>query len=284
MRFAASTSQKGGTDMTARASDGFETPFIERGGGAPLVLIHGSVNDWRYWAPQMEALAAAPFRVLALSLRHYWPQPWDGKTGVFSIDEHVADVARFIAALDRGAVRVIGHSRGGYIAFRLAERHPELVRSLVLAEPAGVLDASLLPPGFTPGNYGALIADAVEAVRRGEIEHGLKLFFDYALGDGGWASLAPDRQQICRDNVLTLLGQISEGRTPYARAAAQALRMPTLIAVGGATQPAFRSVAEALAAAMPNAELADIPGARHLLNWDNAAAFNAAVLEFFARN
>ena len=44
----------------------------------------------------------------------------------FKIDQHVADMAAFIGALNAGPVRLIGHSRGGHIAFRLAELHPQL--------------------------------------------------------------------------------------------------------------------------------------------------------------
>lgn len=254
--------------------------FQHNGAGEPLVLIHGSVNDSRYWAPQMAAFAAH-FETFALDLRHYWPNSWDGQSP-FSIDGHIEDVARFIETLARGPVRLLGHSRGGYIAFRLAERRPDLVARLALAEPAGVLDASLAAPGAPPANYAALISAAVESVRRGETELGLEKFFDYAIGAGGWAKLPEERRQICRDNAVTLIGQIGEGRTPYARASAEAIHCPTLIVDGGATQPVFAAIAAALAGAIPLARRVTLPGATHLLNWDDAAGFNAAILSFLA--
>jgi len=67
------------------------------------------------------------------SLRHYWPNDAKGAARL-SIEEHIADIATFIAALGLGPVDLLGHSRGGYIAFRVAERRPELLRRLVLAE------------------------------------------------------------------------------------------------------------------------------------------------------
>lgn len=268
--------------MPSPETDATPMTFQCAGAGEPFILIHGSVNDSRYWAPQTSVFAAR-FETFALNLRHYWPKPWDGQSR-FSIDQHIDDVAAFIETLARGPVRLLGHSRGGYIAFRLAERRPDLVSRLVLAEPAGVLDASLAAPDAPPANYAALIADAVACVQRGETEIGLEKFFDYAIGPGGWAKLPDARRQICRDNALTLIGQIAEGRTPYSRDAAEAIRCPTLILDGGATQPVFSGVAAALSCAIPQARRVTLPGATHLLNWDDAAGFNAAVLSFFAKD
>ena len=42
-------------------------------------------------------------------------------------------------------VDLMGHSRGGHISFRVAQRRPDLLRKLILAEPGGELDATLDP-------------------------------------------------------------------------------------------------------------------------------------------
>ncbi|MGK7865579.1 alpha/beta fold hydrolase [Falsiroseomonas sp. E2-1-a4] len=47
--------------------------------------------------------------------------------GTFTIGRHVADVAGLIETLGVGAVHLLGHSRGGHVAFRVAERHPALL-------------------------------------------------------------------------------------------------------------------------------------------------------------
>jgi len=259
---------------------GHAMTYVEAGAGAPLLLVHGSLNDHRYWAPQIDAFAAAGFRTIAPSLRHCWPEAWDGQGDGFRLDQHIADIAAFIAALGAGPVHLLGHSRGGYIAFRLAERHPQLVRRLVLAEPAGVLGEGLLPPGTAPASYTALIADAVDRVRDGDTETGLRLFYTYAVGPEGWDRLPEDRRQICRDNAATLLGQSREGREPYGLASARAIAAPTLLVGGTETRPVFAAVLAGLARGITTAATATIPGGTHLLNWDNPAAFNAAVLAF----
>lgn len=165
--------------------NGYDIAYVERGIGPPVLLVHGSLNDLRYWAAQLEPLAAAGRRAIAVSLRHYWPERWDGAGDGFTIDQHVADLAALAAMLDGGRpVDVVGHSRGAHIAFRLAQRHPDAVHRLVLAEPSGVLDASLLPPGTPPASYADFISEAVELVRRGDVEEGLRSFVGYTGGAG----------------------------------------------------------------------------------------------------
>lgn len=272
---------------------GYDIDYAESGTGEVVVLLHGSLNDQRYWAPQMAPFGER-FRTVAPSLRHYWPERWAGPTaeapGGFTIDQHVADVAAFIAALGRGpgsrpagtAVRLVGHSRGGHIAFRVAERHPELVRALVLAEPGGELDESLGggAPGRPMGRQAAAFAAAAELIRAGDLEGGLRRFAEHTGGPGAWEKRTETRKSINRDNATTLLGQINERRAPFSRAAAEAIRVPTLLVGGAQTQPAFVAILEALERYIAGARRATIPNAAHGMSSDNPAAFNAAVLGF----
>jgi pimeloyl-ACP methyl ester carboxylesterase len=264
---------------TLRLAD-TEISYAEQGEGEPLLLVHGSLNDQRNWAPQMAPFAAAGFRVIAPSLRHYWPARWDGQGGGFTIDQHVADLIAFIGALGIAPVHLVGHSRGGHIAFRIAQHHPGLIRRLVLAEPGGTLDASLLPAGAVPSSYADTLAEPVALIRRGEIEAGLRVFAEQTGGPGAWERRSEDRRQVGRDNAATLLGQINEGRRPFARAEAEAIRLPTLLVGGAQTQPNFVAILDALERVMPDARRATIPNATHTMGRDNPDAFNAAVLDF----
>jgi pimeloyl-ACP methyl ester carboxylesterase len=262
--------------------NGYDMAFVERGTGVPLVLVHGTLSDCRNWTPQMEPFGAH-YRTIAVSLRHYWPERWDGEGGDFTAQQHIADVAAFISALQAGPVHLLGLSRGGYIAFRVAQNFPDRVRSLTLAEPGGALAPDLeegLPPGAPPIALGPLYAKAADSIRRGEIDEGLAATIDVIVGRGGWSRTPEDRRPRLRDNARTLLGQFNEQREPYSRADAQAIRAPTLLLAGEWSPASFHRILDGLETAIANVRRVAIPLASHGSNVDNPEAFNREVLAF----
>lgn len=274
--------------MPSLRVNGYDLSYAEAGaGGKPLVLVHGTLGDQRSFQAQMAPLSAGGYHVMALSMRHCWPGSWpkDGEpAGDFTIDTHVADVAAFIRALDKGPVRLLGHSRGGHISVRVAERHPDLLRALVLAEPGGELDESLGgKPAGTNRQAGAF-AEAAALVAAGDEEGGLRRVAEHTGGPGAWERRPEARKAISRANARTLLGQRQENRAPYSRATAAAIRTPTLLLHGAKTLPNFIANVQALAGVIPGAEVAVIPDATHGLTFENPTAFNAAVLEFLGRH
>lgn len=268
--------------MPSLRVNGTEIHYAEAGaGGSPLLMVHGTLGDQRIFAPQMQPLAAAGYHAMALSLRHCWPGHWPAEGGDFRIDTHVADVAAFIQALGAGPVALLGHSRGGHIALRVAERHPSLLRALILAEPGGELDASL---GGKPGAQAQANAftQAAELVAAGDEEGGLKVVAEHTGGPGAWERRPEDRKAISRANARTLLGQRHEERRPYARASAAAIRTPTLFLRGAQTRPNFVANVEALSGAMAGSRVVVIPNATHGLPYENPKDFNAAVIGFLS--
>ena len=107
---------------------------VERGAGAPVLLIHGLASDAEAMAPAAEALAADA-RVIAYDRRGYGasgaPEPYRGTT----VEEQAQDAAALLAALDAGPAVVCGDGFGALIALDLAKRHRPLVRAAVLSDP-----------------------------------------------------------------------------------------------------------------------------------------------------
>jgi pimeloyl-ACP methyl ester carboxylesterase len=258
--------------------DGYEMAYVELGEGAPIVLIHGSLCDFRVWSPVL-GLLSRRHRVIAPSLRHFFPEHWDGSGGDFTIARHVGDVIGFIEGLGVGPADLLGHSRGGHIAFRVAQQRPELLRKLVLAEPGGDLDASLAPGAPLPPLRGH-VAAAAEKIAAGDIEGGLSYFLDAVEGAGTWRALPAAAKQELRDNARTLLGQRDERRQPYSRADAEAIRAPTLLVGGADTKGSLPIILRALADHIPGARVATIPRATHPMFEQNPVGFCAAVLDF----
>ena len=262
--------------------NGYDMAYLDVGHGPPLVCVHGTLGDFRTWSAVLGPLSRTR-RVISLSLRHFFPEHWDGLSDDYLMTQHVADVIGFIERLDTGPVDLMGHSRGGHIAFRVAERRPDLLRKLVLAEPGGELDQSLDPavaPGPSP--RAARIAMSAEKIRDGDIDGGLKVFFDALGGDGAWARLAAGPKQQLRDNAMTLIGQVRENRRPFARSEAESIRTPTLFIGGTNTRGALPLVLRALAAHVPGAKTAMIQGVGHWLFEQAPQQFCAIVLEFLA--
>jgi esterase len=266
--------------MPSITIDGYPIAYAEAGSGPPLVMIHGTLGDQRSWGGQMAAFGAQ-YHAMALSLRHCWPGHWtDG--GDFTIARHTADVAEFIKKIGEGPVRLVGHSRGGHIAFRVAQHHPQLVSDLILLEPGGELDESLggAPPS---GKQGAAFSKGAALIGEGKIEDGLTVIAEHTGGPGAWAKRSEARKAVNRDNARTLLGQVNEQRKPYSRAEAAGIGIRTLLAGGDQSQPQFGIILDALEKAMPNATRVTIPRAAHSVQADNPAAFNAAVLDFLEK-
>jgi pimeloyl-ACP methyl ester carboxylesterase len=263
--------------------NGYEMAYVEQGAGAPLLLVHGALCDCRYWGPQMEAFGQH-YRTIAVSLRHFWPAHWDGAGDDFTTEQHAEDVAAFVAALGASPVHLVGHSRGGYIAFRVASRFPDRVRTLVLAEPGGDLEPSL-EPAPTPDHAAVapISFDGVaERISRGDVDGGLAVFVDAVSGSGAWEGLSDRAKQIMRDNAHTLLGQLRERRAPFTRVDLEAIAAPTLLLGAERSPPAYARILNALERTIRDVRRVLIPGASHPMNHGNAAAFNAAVLGFLA--
>jgi esterase len=265
--------------------NGCAMAYVEHGDGAPLLLIHGSLCDLRYWAPQMEPLGQSR-RTIAASLRHYWPARWDGASDDFTIHQHVEDVAAFIGALGVGSVNLLGHSRGGHVAFRVAQHHPEWVRTLLLAEPGGALDETLQPSAATAVPHGPSVAEATargaERIRQGEVEGGVAAFVDTINGPGAWAAMVEPLRGMHLDNAHTLLGQVNERRPPFSLADMEAIRAPTLlIGSEGCSPPSARTL-DAMQRWIGDVTRVTIPGTTHMMSQQEPAAFNKAVSDFLA--
>ena len=260
----------------------YDMAYIEVGGGPPLVCVHGSLCDFRVWSPVLGPLSRR-HRVIVPSLRRFFPEHWDGIGGGFTIAQHTADLIAFIEGVGAGPVHLLGHSRGGHLAFRVAQQRPDLLRKLILAEPGGDLDASLAvtdTPVASRPQLGAHVTAAAEKIASGDIDGGLAYFWDAIEGQGAWLRLTAAAKQGLRDNALTFLGQLNEARQPYSRADAEAIRAPTLFIGGEDTRGSLSINLRALAAHVRGARVAMIPHATHMMFEDDPVRFSGAVLDF----
>ncbi|MGH9809695.1 MAG: alpha/beta fold hydrolase, partial [Terriglobia bacterium] len=61
--------------------NGYDMAYLEVGhgkdGGHPLVCVHGTLGDFRTWYAVLGPLSRE-HRVISVSLRHFYPEHWNG--------------------------------------------------------------------------------------------------------------------------------------------------------------------------------------------------------------
>ena len=106
------------------------------GGSRPplVVLLHTYPQFWWAWRHQVEALAAAGYRVAAMDLRGAGAS--DKPPLGYDVPTRTRDVAGVIRSLGADSAVVVGHGEGGTIAWAMAAMQPAVTRAVAaLAAP-----------------------------------------------------------------------------------------------------------------------------------------------------
>jgi pimeloyl-ACP methyl ester carboxylesterase len=127
-----------GVDRTVTIQGGTRLEVTETGQGEPLLLICGTTQSHRLWAPLLPALAAQ-YRVVSYDHRGIGNS--DRGQGQISMASLAEDAAALLGELGVERAHVLGWSLGSTVAQELAVQHPERVASLVLASTWGRTDA-----------------------------------------------------------------------------------------------------------------------------------------------
>jgi pimeloyl-ACP methyl ester carboxylesterase len=109
----------------------FEVRDSGPAGGAAVLLLHGFPQDPGCYDGVLPALHAAGRRTLAPALRGYSPGARPPRRRDYRLSECTDDVLALLDAAEVEAADVVGHDWGGAVAWQLAARHPDRVRSLV---------------------------------------------------------------------------------------------------------------------------------------------------------
>jgi 3-oxoadipate enol-lactonase len=247
------------------------------GQGDPVLLVNGLGSPAVNWLLQVKALAPR-YQVITFDNRGVGesdlpPEP------VYTTAQMAEDAAELLRHLKIKRAHVLGASMGGTIAQELALRHPELVRSLVLACTWCDADARFLHT----------IAAWISLASRVPVEERYRYvlypwlfspaFFERKenVEAAFQRALAYPHQTKAEAIERQARGLLAWNGTRTKRL--RGVRVPALVLAGRddvLTPPAF---ARALAAVIPRARLAVLPGA-HGCFLEHPDAFNRAVLNF----
>jgi pimeloyl-ACP methyl ester carboxylesterase len=115
-------------------SNGVQIQYVDKGRGAPVVLLHGFTGSYaRHWeAPGViGALESAGYRVIAMDCRGHGQSGKPHDPGQYG-PEMVQDVIRLLDHLHVDRAHVVGYSMGGWIAAQMLVRHPSRVKTVTL--------------------------------------------------------------------------------------------------------------------------------------------------------
>ena len=98
--------------------------------GIPLVALHGFPESAASWGKVTPLLTAAGYRVIAPNQRGYSAGARPEGVDAYKIEHLVADVVGLLDALGLSDAHLVGHDWGSAVAWQVAGRHPNRIRSL----------------------------------------------------------------------------------------------------------------------------------------------------------
>lgn len=98
--------------------------------GIPLVALHGFPESAASWGKVTPLLTAAGYRVIAPNQRGYSAGARPEGVDAYRIEHLVADVVGLLDALGLPDAHLVGHDWGSAVAWQVAGRHPNRIRSL----------------------------------------------------------------------------------------------------------------------------------------------------------
>jgi pimeloyl-ACP methyl ester carboxylesterase len=204
-----------------------------------------------------------------------------------SIAGHAEHCAALLDTLGIEQAHVVGHSSSALMAVELAADRPQLVRSLILVEPAP--GGSLASPADT--EIGQLVlGPALAAAAAGDVSTAFDTFMrivcapDYrevleaGLGPDGLKGAERDSEFFFGDEVAAVL------EWSFDQTAAASVRQPVLLIQGGASPPPVHDVVALLATWLPHIDVKTVDGADHLLPLRDPATLAEITADFIGRH
>ncbi len=241
--------------------------YKQAGSGIPILLIHGTLPDADIWGTTFDQLAQE-HRVIAYDRRGYSRSVHQPEMDYL---RHAEDAAEILRALVQEPAIVLGWSWGGIVALELAAAHPELVKRLVMVEPALHLKKHLTFNLFQT-------VFAVQLQRRiTSEEKAAETFLRWALhstnGESVYDRLNEQAHQVVQANAHAILKEIDAG-TGEALLASRisSIACPVDIVLGECTQPELFQAANRLHEILPQSTMQSIKGASHAVHLTHSEA------------
>jgi pimeloyl-ACP methyl ester carboxylesterase len=269
--------------------NGLELEVVEAGAGNDrrLLLVHGhggSKEDFTHYLPRLGAIG---WHVVAPDLRGHGGSDKPQDESAYSLAQLADDMHALLGALGWANATVLGHSLGGMVVQLFVLAHPECVNALILMDTSYKIPDHIDTDMVAAGQ--AVVRDGgtqllVDIGRRSTEPSPLdtKPYIEMCIADPAhkawsdfktlntagpaWAGLAGDVA-------------VQEDRLEKLRA----VTAPTLV-ICGEEDFGFLKQSIAMSEAIPNAQLAVIPGGGHSPQFEAPAAWWSAFRAFIDAN
>jgi pimeloyl-ACP methyl ester carboxylesterase len=231
------------------------TWYDEHGDGEPLVLMHGGLTDSRFLDPNLGPLAEH-FHVYTPDRRGHGRTP--DVEGPITYQVMADDTIAFLEQVVGAPADLVGHSDGAMVAMLVAMQRPELVKRLVM-----------ISGGFDKSGEAApdMEFDSDEVVQ----------FLGPAYGE-----VSPDGEAHF-PVFARKIGEMARNEPHVDPADLRAVRARSLVVYA---DDDLMTLAHAVAMydALPDAELAVVPGTSHFLTQEKPHLVNALLLDFLTND
>jgi pimeloyl-ACP methyl ester carboxylesterase len=236
---------------------GVRTYYEVHGDGDPVLLLHGGFEGADSWGAQTPELSRHYRLVIPERRGHVHTPDVDGP---ITYENMAADTIAFMETVETGPAHLIGWSDGALVGLLVAMQRPALVRKLVL------IGQYVNKDGEVPW-FGQMAADLT-------VENCPPFLRD------GYDRFSPDGSAhfpVVFEKMVELWRR--EPNIPLADLGR--IQAPTLVLVGD-TDVTTLEHAAAMYEALPDAQLAVVPGATHVAPIEKPELVNQLLLDFLA--
>jgi N-formylmaleamate deformylase len=189
----------------------------------------------------------------------------------YGLDAQASDVVAFAQALGLARYAIIGHSMGGRIAIRAARSRPSGLTRMVMIDPP------VSGPGRRP--YPAKLEwyiDSMELSRRGADIEAMRPFAPTWTADQ--LRLRAEWLHTCDQRAV--LASFDSFHRDDIHADMPRIAVPALLMVAGRGDVVRGDEIDEIRNLLPTVEVAHVPGAGHMIPWDDEAGFYRAFGDF----
>lgn len=259
--------------------------YVDEGSGdRTILLVHGLASNAGFWRYNIEELSKNN-RVIAIDLPGYGKS--DKGDYPYGMSFYATQINEFIQKLNLKNVTYVGHSMGGQIGITLSINHPEAIKDLILAAPAGI---EKFDRGEGKWLANALTMKGIAKATEPQVRANLSI--NFYKWDSKWEWMVEERVRMAKTDEMkefaytvdrSIKAMIAEPTSDFL----EEINHPTTIIYGKYDglipnrylNPGFPSdVFEKGNKLIPNSKLVEIDKGGHMIMIERASEFNQAIL------